>query len=77
MSPAYAYTILKIMNPVKNEDYVARPSSHKLVEWYRDCPARMGRAPPAGNDGDDEAVEEGVGEGSADDAGGFTVQNMN
>ena len=47
------------------------------MEWYRDAPARDGRAPPAGNDGGDgEAVEDGEGGGGADDAGGFVVQSM-
>ena len=34
------------------------------MEWYRDAPARDGRAPPAGNDdGHGEAVEDGEGGG--------------
>ena len=46
-----------------NEDYVAT-LLRKLVEWYRDCSTREGRAPPPGNDGvDDKLVEDWVGEG--------------
>ena len=58
-----------------NEEYVAF-LVRKLVE-YRDGPGREGRAPAAGNDDcDDDVVEDGVGEGGANDAGGFGVSIM-
>ena len=55
--PTAANTILKIMKPMKNDDYVAF-LTRTLGEWHLDYPAREGLT-PVGHDGCDyKAVED-------------------